>query len=196
MKKKKIFIIGIVALIGLGIAFGGNDSSGGKTTASTSQSEQQKKGPSKEETVYSKFIDLPMGASYEEVKAALGEDGKLMHQSQIGGITSESYNFQIGSAHMTFMFQNGQMVSRAMSDLRFLRSNDKVTLAMFNQIKPGMNYDQVREITGSDDRLLSQTSIMGMTSTMLSWMNTGGSNMILTFGSDGTVDSKSQFGLK
>ena len=66
MKKKKIFIIGIVALIGLGIAFG-DDSSGGKTTASTSQSEQQKKGPSKEETVYSKFIDLPMGASYELV---------------------------------------------------------------------------------------------------------------------------------
>ena len=75
-------------------------------------------------------------------------------------------------------------------------SGGKITLEQFNQIQTGMTYDQVKQILGSEGRLSTQTEIMGIRSSLYTWMNSGGSNIVITFGSEGTVDSKSQFGLK
>ena len=98
---------------------------------------------------------------------------------------------------MTLMFQNGSLNSKSIASLAFLKpSGNKITLDQFNQIQAGMTYDQVKQILGSEGRLSTQTEIMGVQSSLYTWMNSGGSNIVITFGGDGTVDSKTQMGLK
>lgn len=110
---------------------------------------------------------------------------------------TQSYDFVVDNAHMALMFQNGALNSKSIASLSFLKPNgSKITLDQFNQIQAGMTYDQVKQILGSEGRLSTQTEIMGMRSSLYTWMNSGGSNIVITFGSEGTVDSETQFGLK
>lgn len=138
-----------------------------------------------------------MGSSYEQVKNALGVEGTLTHENVIADIKTQSYDFVVDNAHMTLMFQNGSLNSKSIASLSFLKpSGSKITLDQFNQIQAGMTYDQVKQILGSEGRLSTQTEIMGVQSSLYTWMNLGGSNIVITFGGDGTVDSKTQMGLE
>lgn len=196
MTKKKGLILAAVIIMGLSYACSHDSNQGTNSKPNTTQS-QEAKAPSKAQIAYDKFVNIPMGASYDQVKEALGADGKLTHESSIGDIKTQSYDFKIDNAHMTFMFQNSGLTSKAISALSFLAPNGpKITLDQFNKIQTGMTYDQVKEILGSDGRLSSQTSIMGSTSSLYTWINAGGANLVVTFGTEGTVDSKTQFGLK
>lgn len=196
MTKKKGLLIAIVVFIGLSYACGHDSNKTSESKPSTSQT-QEAKAPSKSEVAYDKFVNIPMGSSYEQVKEALGVEGKLTHENVIADIKTQSYDFVVDNAHMTMMFQNGALNSKSIASLSFLKpSGGKITLEQFNQIQTGMTYDQVKQILGSEGRLSTQTEIMGIRSSLYTWMNSGGSNIVITFGSEGTVDSKSQFGLK
>lgn len=196
MTKKKGLLLAVVVFIGLSYACGHDSNQGTESKPSTSQS-QEAKAPSKSEVAYDKFVNLPMGSSYEQVKNALGVEGKLTHENVIADIKTQSYDFVVDNAHMTLMFQNGSLNSKSIASLAFLKpSGNKITLDQFNQIQAGMTYDQVKQILGSEGRLSTQTEIMGVQSSLYTWMNSGGSNIVITFGGEGTVDSKTQFGLK
>lgn len=196
MTKKKGFLLAVVVFIGLSYACGHDSNQSTESKPSTSQS-QEAKAPSKSEVAYDKFVNLPMGSSYEQVKNALGVEGKLTHENVIADIKTQSYDFGVDNAHMTLMFQNGALNSKSIASLAFLKpSGNKITLDQFNQIQAGMTYDQVKQILGSEGRLSTQTEIMGVQSSLYTWMNSGGSNIVITFGGDGTVDSKTQMGLK
>lgn len=196
MTKKKGLLLAVVVFIGLSYACGHDSNQNTESKPSTSQS-QEAKAPSKSEVAYDKFENLPMGSSYEQVKNALGVEGTLTHENVIADIKTQSYDFVVDNAHMTLMFQNGSLNSKSIASLSFLKpSGSKITLDQFNQIQAGMTYDQVKQILGSEGRLSTQTEIMGVQSSLYTWMNLGGSNIVITFGGDGTVDSKTQMGLE
>ncbi|EPP14799.1 beta-lactamase-inhibitor protein BLIP, partial [Megasphaera sp. BL7] len=75
------------------------------------------------------------------------------------------------------------------------QKGEKITMPEFNQIQIGMSYEQVKEIFKRDGLLKSETNIMGTGSRLISWINSDGSNAIITFGPNG-VDSKTQTNLK
>lgn len=107
------------------------------------------------------------------------------------------YDLLVDNAHMTLMFQNGALNGKSIASLAFFKpSGNKITLDQFNQIQVGMTHDQVKQVLGSEDRLSTQTEIMGVRFPLYTWMNFRGSNIVITFGRDSTVDSKTQMGLK
>lgn len=193
LAKKKSLLIALAIISTFSIMGCGNSNSSSSTTTQTSS----QKTPSKAEIAYKAFLDLPMGATYDQAKQALGVDGKLSHENEIAGHKTQSYNFQIDNSTINLMFQEGQLTSKAMASLSFLKTNnDSVTLDKFNKVQTGMSYDQVKQIFGSDGYLASETSIMGSTSKLYHWINKNGSNAVITFNNNGVVDSKSPFGLK
>lgn len=93
-------------------------------------------------------------------------------------------------------FQRGQLTNKAMDSLSFYRQNgEAITMDQFNRIQTGMSYDQVKDIFGRDGLLKSETNIGGHDSRLMSWINSDGSNVIITFGL-GAVSSKTQTRLK
>lgn len=193
MKKKKVFGVAVCVLIALGVIGNLTDNSNSGNPSSTTKQEQKE---SKEMQMYQKFVSIPMGSDYETVKSLLGDAGKLQHENEIGGVKTQSYQFNIGNTHAIMMFQNGALTSKAMDSLAFYKQNgDKITLNQFNQIQTGMTYDQVKQIFNHDGLLKSETDIMGSVSKLYAWMNSDGSNVIVTFTGD-TVDSKTQTNLK
>ena len=145
---------------------------------------------------YKKFIDLKMGSDYNAVKDAFGVEGKLQHENDVAGTKTQVYEFKTGSTYASMTFQNGSLVGKAMDSLKFYKQNgEKITMEEFSKVKTGMNYDQVKEIFKRDGILKSESSIGGMSSRLFSWMNSDGSNAIITFGNDG-VSSKTQMNLK
>ncbi len=150
----------------------------------------------KEMDAYKKFVSLPMGSDYDTVKNTFGVNGELKHENEVAGIKTQAYEFKIGSAVAMMTFQKGMLTSKAMDSLSFYKQRgDKITLAEFNQIQTGMSYEQVKEILKRDGLLKSETNIAGTTSRLISWINSDGSNVIITFG-NGKVNSKTQTNLK
>ncbi|HJI72923.1 MAG TPA: DUF3862 domain-containing protein [Veillonellaceae bacterium] len=195
MEKRKILVIALAALLTTNVMAGcGSD---GNSSPASSQSTSAKPTKSKAQVLYEKFLALPMGASYEDVKGALGQDGTLISESNIANIVTRSYKWEEGGNSLMATFQNGGMSTKAMSSLGFLKPNgEDVTLAEFNQIQAGMNYDQVKGIFNNREGFLeSEVQLMGEDSQMVMWINKGGSNVQISF-DNGAVSSKSQYGLK
>lgn len=194
MKKKKLLGIIICAFFVIG-AIGSCSNDENKSPANgTAQTEQKK---SKEQIMYDKFLALQMGSSYDNVKAALGVEGQLSHENDVAGIKTQAYNWKDGDATITTMFQNGELTTKSMASLSFLKSNgDEIKMVQFNNVQIGMTYDQVKQaLNNRDGYLMSEAQFMGSSSQIYSWINNGGSNVQVTF-TDGAVDSKTQFGLK
>lgn len=194
MKKKKVLGIAICVIIALGVI--GNMNNSGDTSKKGNTTKQEQKQESPEMQAYKTFMSIQMGSDYDTVKNALGVDGKLQHENEVAGIKTQSYEFKVGKVHATMMFQNGGLTSKAMDSLSFYKqSGEKITMDEFNQVQTGMSYDQVKEIFKRDGMLKSETSIAGGDSKLFSWINSDGSNAIITFNGNG-VDSKTQTNLK
>ena len=189
-------IVVVLVLGGLIAAFGG----GGKNSANTSSSSSSSSSAPKEKKdgiTYDKFVALPMGASYEDIVAAVGKDGSLDAQNQVGDIETKNYTWQDGTAHLTCMFQNGKMINKAMASLTDLvkPNGETITAEQFGKVNPGMSYDEVKGILGRDGFLLSEGAMAGVSTKIYVWLNNGGSNMNVTI-QGGTVQGKTQVGLK
>lgn len=71
-----------------------------------------------------------------------------------------------------------------------------MTLQTFNQIQPGMSYEQVVALVGRPGNLVAETNIAGYDDKVYMWQGVGGTgaNANVTFQNDEEV-SKAQFGL-
>ena len=201
-KRGLIFLVAFIICGFIGMAINPQPASpASQQTQQTQQSTEMASKPkeqtsSKEFDAYKKFVSIPMGSDYDTVKNTLGVNGQLKHENEIAGIKSQAYEFKIGSAIAMMTFQTGRLTSKAMDSLSFYKQKgEKITMAEFNQIQIGMSYEQVKEIFKRDGLLKSETNIMGTGSRLISWINSDGSNAIITFGPNG-VDSKTQTNLK
>lgn len=196
MKHKIITgILVIIILVSIGKAIGGDSSTkDNSTTASTTEKSESKTNTKKEEKKYSlsKFMQITMGMSYDQVKGILG-DGVEEVSSEAGGIKTISYSWKnTDGSNISVMFQGNQAITKAQAFLESM--NAKVTLEQYNKVNNGMSYDEVKAILG-DGQLISQSSMLGIESQIYSWINSNGSNMNVTF-QGGKVETKAQINLK
>lgn len=70
-----------------------------------------------------------------------------------------------------------------------------VTLSEFQQIQPGMTYDQVAQIVGDPGSQFQSQEMMGIKSDTYMWENGGGPNMVCMF-QNGKLINKTQVGLR
>ncbi len=185
------FIIALLILGGIIGAISGSNNNDSSTSTSSNKTIKT------EGLTYQKFVDLQMGITVEDVNKIIGTEGELESSNKFGDIETKSYRWHEGMANMNCMFQNGQMVSKAMADFSSLVNIDgkDITLEQFNNIQMGSSYEEVCKVVGREGLLSSQVNIVGQESIMYTWMNKNGGNFNITF-SNGVVSMKSQFGLK
>lgn len=163
-------------------------------SAQTNSSKTTETSKPKDDKKYSmsKFMQVSMGMTYDQVKAVLG-DGTEESSSGDGDTKTISYAWKNSDgSNISVMLQGNKVVTKAQA---FLQGMDaKVTMDKYNKINNGMTYDQVKSILG-DGQLASQSLIMNIKDEIYSWINADGSNMNVTF-QGGKVDTKAQFELK
>lgn len=137
-----------------------------------------------------KPIDLiQVGMTYEDVVKALGVEG-----GKISEIAVYSWTYNDGSGYLTVTTQNG--VVTAKNEVKTVTETCDITLDIFNSIKMGMTYDEVRDAIGADGTLITDTDLGGVSSKMYMWKAADGiGNATIMFQNDAVV-SGSQTGLK
>ncbi len=187
-----IIFVGLMVLGGIIAAVSGDSDSGSNSSSSSTSAPVKKDG-----LTYEKFVSVQMGSSYEDVVAIIGEEGKLGTSNTIGDIETKMYEWNDGGANMNAMFQNGKLVNKAMASLSQLvkPNGDNIKMEQFDKVQNGMSYEEVKAIFGRDGFIMSEGSMMGITTQMYCWINTGGANAEVTF-QNGGVQMKAQVGLK
>ena len=141
---------------------------------------------------YENFMSIEMGSKLSDIEAILGP-GSEMSSSEAGGIKTVMYQWSdSGLNNIVLTIQNDELTGKAQAG--FVKGTEKVTMDMYNQVKEGMSYDEVVSILG-EGTLSSQTSIMGMESTIYTWGNVIGGYMTCTFTGD-EVSLKAQSNLE
>lgn len=200
MKHKIISVIGIIiilCIVGKALAGNGsNTSSDTKKEASTAVSSKSTKTESKpkddKKYSYSKFMQITMGMTYEQVKGILGE-GTEQSSTGDGDTKTITYAWKnYDGTNISVEIQGGKVVNKAQAMLQSMDAN--VTMEKYNKINNGMTYDQVKAVLG-EGQLVSQTDLLGTKGEIYEWINAGGPNMNVTF-QDGKVQAKTQMELK
>lgn len=101
----------------------------------------------------------------------------------------------VGVAIALVLFVGGGLNRCAATSPTAAAEGAAITLDEFNQLKPGMTYQQVSQVFGSPGTLQSQTAIDGLgTSETYIWQNAPFVSAIVMF-QDAKLVSKSQLGL-
>ncbi len=192
MNKKKISALVMAGLLACTFMAGCGNTAGDNGGGSA---KQEQKSP--EMQAYENFLTIPMGASYDDVKKALGSDGNLTTENEIAGMKTQAYEWKEGSTAVTGLFQNGALITKAIVSPSVFKTNgETIKLAQFDKIQPGMTYEQAKEtLNNREGYLLSEAEMMGTGAKVYIWMNDDQSSVQLTF-TNGTVSGKAQSNLK
>lgn len=200
VKHKIILAIGIIAILFIVAKFfdfkGENNFRITKETSTSTSSENLKsKSKLKQENKkysYSKFMQVNMGMTYNQVKKILGRGIEEAYSGE-GDTKTIIYTWKNDDASNIFVeMQGGKVVNKSQTMLKNMDA--KVTIDKYKKVNMGMDYKQVKEILGEGE-LVSQTKLIGNKNEMYEWINDDGSNMNITF-QDGKVDTKTQIELK
>lgn len=138
-----------------------------------------------------KFLKINMGMKYGDVVSILGKCTQKRIVDDKKKLISYQWRNNDDSSILIEM-QNDIVVSKA--QVRLEKENAKVNIRKYYRINKGMSYSKVKCILGKGE-LISQTTLMGSTSTMYEWINSDDSKINITF-TDGKSDMKSQIKLK
>lgn len=140
------------------------------------------------------FKKIEPKMSYEQTVEILGSEGEQMSSSGSGNYKTESYKWSgSDNEYIIAIYMNDKLMTKSQSGL--VKSiNESLTLEKYNQLKNGMNYEEVTAILG-DGEEQSMTEIFGSRVTSYQWKGEGFSSVTGTF-QNGKMTSKAQFGLK
>lgn len=150
---------------------------------------------SKRRTVsYESFFEVQMGMTVDEVKKILGDNGELFTSTDFLNVKTEIFSWTgSGFSMILVTFSNGIVIEKTQSGLYQVTAT--ATAAKFSQIFSGMTYEQVKAIMGGDGCMISESSMMGIDTTVYQWNGSSlYSTAIITF-QNGKVSSTSQRGL-
>lgn len=141
---------------------------------------------------YDNFLNIKMGMSFEEVKNILG-NGKEISSSETEGIKTSIYEYEgKGISSITITTQNNCVTCKTQLNLK--PNKNKISLEDYNKINNGMSYENVKEVIG-EGQLTTESSIMGSSSAIYSYINPDGSNAYFTFDNN-MLKIKTQYNLK
>lgn len=200
VRNKTISAIGIMVILFIAVqvlnskfqnAFGVNKETSTTASSQNLKLENKMKQENKKYS-YSKFIEISMGMTYDQVKKILGAGIEEVSSGE-GDTKIITYTWKNDDVSNIFVeIQGGKVVNKSQTMLKNMDA--KVTIDKYNKINMGMNYEQVKAILGEGE-LASQTSLAENKNEMYEWINEDGSNMNITF-QDGKVDTKTQIELK
>lgn len=147
----------------------------------------------KSKSKVSKYDQIKSGMSYKDVVKILGE-GKEAASDSTAGIKTKMYQWNIDGDYISVMFQNDKVINKAHGSLDIKTTSKTITLEMYNKVKEGMTYEQVKNILGEGEEM-SSSEMSGIKIVMYNWVNPGGSNMNVLFQNNKLV-TKAQFGLE
>ncbi|MDO5516688.1 MAG: DUF3862 domain-containing protein [Clostridium sp.] len=155
-------------------------------------SNTEKDNSDNKDITYEDFLNIKIGASYDDIKSSIGE-GKEISSTEISGVKTTMYEWDgKGISNITLTLQDGKLISKTQLGLKSMDAH--ITLDKYNMINNGMSYDNVKEILG-EGQLITESSMMNNTSYIYSYINKDGSNANFTFDSNG-MTIKAQYNLK
>ncbi len=186
MQKIKILIISFVAASML-CACTAKEIKPEETTAIQTETEAEAQ-PEKETDI----VDaIKIGASRTDVAYALNSDGLEVANLKAG--ENEIMILQWYDVNTTDFiqatFENGKVVGK--NRVHMETDSKEISLEIFNQIKEGMTYENLKEITGSEGMILAKTDDY----TVYGWMANDGATISAIINDD-KVESVSQHDLK
>lgn len=178
-----------------------NTEATGKSSDSTTDSDVPKtsSGDTAELTA-DKFSQLKNGMSYEDVVKILGSEGTQTSSSKFGKTEVSSYKWEGDKYQRVYAtFKDNKMTSKTQSGLTDKSSENAetadISMDKFNQIKIGMNYEDVVKIIGSEGEQTSSSKFGSNELKSYAWKGTKYSRINATF-RNGELSRKSQSGLK
>ena len=165
-------------------------------TAPASEQDAQAEAQEDDSADVEKYLSIQMGSSYQDVVAIMGSEGKVSSQTSVGDSNTTLYEWDVkGFGSMNVTVQDDVVVGKA--EMGLGGGDDvKVTYDQYQQGTTGMSYDEVCAVFGGKGELVTQSSLMGITSDIYMWSGTDlGANCTISF-QDGAVSSMSQYGLE
>lgn len=97
-----------------------------------------------------KYNKVDLGMTYDEVKAIMGSAGEQVSSSEFNGYSMATYQWlnadETGTAAIAF--KNGKVATKM--QMNVAKTDPIATKAMFDKVKTGMTYKEVRDIFGVD----------------------------------------------
>ena len=188
MQKIKILIISFVAASML-CACTAKEIKPEETTAIQTETESESEAQPEKET---DIVDaIKIGASRTDVAYALNSDGLEVANLKAG--ENEIMILQWYDVNTTDFiqatFENGKVVGK--NRVHMETDSKEISLEIFNQLKEGMTYENLKEITGSEGMILAKTDDY----TVYGWMANDGATISAIINDD-KVESVSQHDLK
>ncbi len=116
-------------------------------------------GTSESEKAYDKFEKITLGTTFEDAKKKLGDD-----YLEIG---KNTYQWSIEDGTIILDFNKGKVISKSQINLKTVETNLKPEI--YNKIKPGMTYEEVKKIIGNDGAPSGETKHKDQTVTTYTW---------------------------
>ena len=114
----------------------------------------------------------------------------------IAGIILNIIAIVISAIFLFFIVITDDKEQPATTETTVATIEEYATLDKFNQIEPGMSYEEVVDIMKSEGTVFSESEVMNVNTIIYVWYAKNGiANMNVTF-TDGKVISKTQLGLE
>ncbi|UZM96998.1 hypothetical protein OL548_16895 [Lysinibacillus sp. MHQ-1] len=141
-----------------------------------------------------KFKQIKDGMTYEEVVKIIGAEGTIMSETGSAGEPHHTvmYEFETDGvmSSSTMMFQGGKLINKAQFGVE--TSDIEITLEQFNKLENGMTKEQVFNILGGEDAVLSESGDIVMYT--YNGKSLGGNASLMFQG--GKLMNKTQLGLE
>lgn len=204
-KRVWFWVLAIIVVIFIGGALGG-DKGDSKSNKATNSSSDKNKVISKDTKLRNKFDDIKVGdlmnsgnggSTLDEVKKSLGEPNSTS-TTDLQGVSVKTDTWTKNDVTVMVQFEDDKVVSKDITGFKFGKRDEKLTLAVFNQIQTGASYDEIVKNYGEPDSL-NEMVINGETMITAVWL-TGikgglGANVTLQF-TNNQLTSKTQTELK
>lgn len=198
-----IVIVVIIAIAGLGgnndskdvAKDATNDSTNTTTTENTETSSETSTDTKTTDDSYEKYQSIQMGQSLEEVENVLGTEKTVSSSTEVAGIKTEIYAWNVGLANsITVTFTDGKVSGRGQVGITAADAVE-ITADQFSEVQNGMSYEEVCNVLGGAGTEDSYSEIMGSETVSYTWSGSSlGSNATIIF-IDGKVSSMTQVGL-
>ena len=141
------------------------------------------------------FLKISADMTYEQVVEILGE-GEQQSESEIAGAISKIYVWNGEGLLNTITVTFTDNVISSKSQVGLDESEVKITKEKFDAIQTGMTYEQVKELVGGEGNLSTVTYLLGTVTEIYDWDGEKTLTNATISIQDGTVASKSQYGLE
>ena len=166
-KKILIYTIAVVLVIGIisGIFYVHKNSERKKQEESTTSTHTNKLSETTSEAIKT-------GMKYKEIANLIGTDGDKIFQTVIDNQSVERYSWNLKDSKETILLTFTDNILTSINRTYIEKDKDKpasITSKTIDKINPDISYSETADVIGVDGKLISETAIDGITSSIYTW---------------------------